>query len=333
MITVQAPSRLHFGLFSLSADEGWPDAREFGGVGLMVQQPGVRVTVRPASEWSAEGPLAERALVYTRRLLATLPHPMPMLAHQIVIEQSAPEHVGLGTGTQLALAVARALTTAFGLTGIDADPVDLAIRLERGSRSALGIHGFAQGGFLVEAGKGKRTCPGPAPLVARCEFPEPWRIVLVLPSWVKGLHGAEEREAFKKLRRHGTPLATVATLCRLVLLGMLPALAERDCEAFGNALYDFNRRVGEQFAPVQGGSYAHPMLAEVVAFIRGLMVPGVGQSSWGGALFAVVPHAGMADQLADKIRGRFGLTPGEVLVTSGCNTGAVVQGPIPPKTQ
>jgi predicted sugar kinase len=106
---------------------------------------------------------------------------------------------------------------------------------------------------------------------------------------------------------------------------MLPALSESDCRAFGEALYDFNRRVGELFAPVQGGPYAHPLLAELVAYVRSQGVPGVGQSSWGPTTFAIVPED-RANELAKSVRERFHLSDGEVIVTSACNTGAVVLG-------
>ncbi len=55
-LVIQAPSRLHFGLL------GWgPSApRQFGGVGLMIEKPGLELVAEPASEWSFDGPLAER---------------------------------------------------------------------------------------------------------------------------------------------------------------------------------------------------------------------------------------------------------------------------------
>ncbi len=55
-LQIRTPSRLHFGLF------GWgPEiARQFGGVGLMIEAPGVKVVVERAAEWSAQGPLASR---------------------------------------------------------------------------------------------------------------------------------------------------------------------------------------------------------------------------------------------------------------------------------
>ena len=104
------------------------------------------------------------------------------------------------------------------------------------------------------------------------------------------------------------------------------SLAEQDCQTFGEALYDFNRRVGELFAPVQGGIYSHPLVAEVVAFIRGRHVPGVGQSSWGPTVFAIVASEQEADELATAIRKRFDLSVAEVICTAACNNGAQVIG-------
>src|SRR5262245_60526419 len=118
MIIVQAPSRLHFGLFNLAPDERWPNsegeltlpARQFGGVGMMAEAPGVRIRVEPADSWSAEGSLGQRALNCAHALRGT----SSLRPHRIVVEPGSREHVGLGTGTQLALAVARALLPDVG---------------------------------------------------------------------------------------------------------------------------------------------------------------------------------------------------------------------------
>src|SRR5262249_55685291 len=198
MIRVTAASRLHFGLFALPAQgvSHWPDcegqpslpARHFGGVGLMIDQPGVRVALRPASGWSAEGPCAERALQFGRRFLATLPHDQGTLAFHVNIEQCAPEHVGLGVGTQLGLATARALALATAHANWDA--VELARRVGRGLRSSIGIHGFQHGGLIIEAGK--TYADAVAPLLIRRSFPADWRILLIVPRDRQGTHGADD---------------------------------------------------------------------------------------------------------------------------------------------
>ena len=82
----QASSRLHFGLFVLPSEAGepvtWPDnegqptiaARHFGGVGLMVKDPGLALSVEPAETWSASGPCAERALAFAKIMLRGVGH-------------------------------------------------------------------------------------------------------------------------------------------------------------------------------------------------------------------------------------------------------------------
>jgi predicted sugar kinase len=111
-------------------------------------------------------------------------------------------------------------------------------------------------------------------------------------------------------------------LCRLVLLGLLPALAEADLAAFGEALADFNLRVGEMFAPVQGGPYSNPRIGELVEFIRREGVPGAGQSSWGPAVFAIVA-AERANDLVRRVRNHFGFSTDQVIITTARNSPAL----------
>src|SRR5436305_319740 len=127
--------------------------------------------------------------------------------------------------------------------------VTLARLVGRCRRSARGVHGFALGGLLVEGGKrsadAKPSVDAVAPLVARMPFPVEWRVLLVIPRDLQGCHGPRETEAFQRLGEGAHDLRRTEALCRLVLLGMLPALAEHDLDTFGEALHDFNRHVGE----------------------------------------------------------------------------------------
>ena len=140
---------------------------------------------------------------------------------------------------------------------------------------------FDRGGFLVDGGKAAKTAL--APLIARHDFPDEWDILLAIPHQ-KGLHGRGEREAFLQASR-GAEGDDSAELCRLLLLSVLPALVERDLPVFARALHEFNRKVGEMFAPWQAGAYATPRAAALVDWLtqRGL---GAGQTSWGPAVFA-----------------------------------------------
>jgi beta-RFAP synthase len=324
-IRVRTPSRLHFGLLSLPGQDRWPNsegqrtltARRFGGVGLMIESPAVQLVAEPSPAWAAEGPLADRALEFARRFALSTPG-ADLPPHRLRIEHAPPQHIGLGVGTQLGLAVARALVQSTGLETMASG--ELALRVGRGNRSALGIHGFALGGFLVEAGKAEPEHL--SPLVARIAFPDDWRLIVVMPPGGQGLHGADEQEAFHRLQSLPMDLATTDSLCRLALLGMLPALAERDFASFSEALYDFNLRAGSAFAPVQGGCYAAPQTAELVAWIQRRGVRGVGQSSWGPTVFAVAPDEARGAHLVESLRHGVKLEPARVLMTRASNLGA-----------
>jgi beta-RFAP synthase len=324
---------LHFGLLSLAAEgERWPDregqtampARRFGGVGLMVRRPGIELSAERWDSWEAQGALAKRALDFARRVAEALVREKPEAVGpplRLSVRLSAPEHAGLGTGTQLGLAVTKIVTAAWG---IEATVEDLARWSGRGLRSALGVYGFDRGGLLVEAGKG--STQHLAPLAARLDFPEDWRVVLVVPArggpGAEGLHGPEESAAFALRKPQEADLARTNALCRLALLGLIPAAVEHDLEAFGEALYDFNRRSGEMFAAIQSGLYAGAAVADVVAYIRSQGIRGVGQSSWGPTVFAVVGDEDRAEDLAQRLGCRLDPDQAQVLISEACNSGA-----------
>jgi beta-RFAP synthase len=120
-------------------------------------------------------------------------------------------------------------------------------------------------------------------LLARVELPASWRVLLALPDSAPGLHGKPEAEAFRRLPPF--PAAMVDRLCSLVLLGILPAVAEDDLESFGAALEEIQALVGDAFAPAQGGRYAGPGVEAMIDLLRSGGMKGVGQSSWGPAVY------------------------------------------------
>ena len=295
MIRVVAPSRLHFGLFRVpTANTVRGSARVFGGVGLMVERPGVVVVVRPADSWQFEGPLASRAQAFAARLVLTMPeeHRRPF---QVLVERCPVEHTGLGVGTQLGLAVTKALAVALGSSHVLS--VALAARIGRGERSAIGVHGFDSGGLIVEGGKQ----PGRdvSPLVEHVALPEAWRVVLFTPNTANRWHGEQERAAFATASE-GAP----ESLLHLAETAIVPAAQKGDLDAFGEAVYEFNRRAGEPFAAAQGGIYASTEIAELINDVRKFGVKGAGQSSWGPTVFAVVGDSDTALSLLERFRGR-----------------------------
>jgi beta-RFAP synthase len=318
-LQVRTASRLHFGLL------GWGPGspRQFGGVGLMIQDPGIEIRVEPATAWSFEGPLSQRVGVLVRGLLDQQAGGSwcgPRLAPaRVTVISAPPEHVGLGVGTQLSLAVVRALLEFAGAG--DSTAETLGRLADRGRRSGIGIHGFVHGGLIVDGGR--RTDDVPPPLVARVPFPEDWSILLVQPPGPRGRHGTDEARAFAELPP--LPDRIIERLCRLVLLGIIPAAVQRDLDEFGEALAELQHQVGSAFAPWQGGLFASAMSASLISQMRDLGLSGAGQSSWGPTLYAFgsltpVEKAAVASRLLD----RSGLDPSALRWTRAANHGAIL---------
>ena len=283
MIRVEAPARLHLGMLAVG-DAG---TRRFGGLGVSIERPAVVVEAEPADELSVEG--ADRALAFAQRCRDALGLPG---AHLRVVE-AIPPHVGLGSGTKLALAVAQALAGGHG-RALDAPA--LAAAAGRAARSAVGTWTFALGGFVVEGGvRGE----GLAPLLARHPMPDDWRVVLVVPDAEPGLSGPTEAQAFERLVPSAERSAAIA---QLVLTSLLPALVEAELEEFGTALTRVQQLVGDEFASMQGGRF-HPQAGELVEALLEGGAAGAGQSSWGPAVYGVVGSEAAARDLARRVGG------------------------------
>jgi beta-ribofuranosylaminobenzene 5'-phosphate synthase len=292
-VSVEAPARLHFGLLDLRATAG----RRFGGIGAPAPAITTRVSVSLADAVDARGEDADRAAEYARRFLRY--HRLPGGA-TIHVERAIPPHSGLGSGTQLALSVARALAD---LHGVAAATPELARAVDRARRSAVGTWTFAGGGFVVEGGRRADT-HGVSPLLARVMFPSSWRCVVAIPEAEAGMSGDAEAAAFAELP---VPDARdVERIAYLVLLTMLPALAESDIAAFGAALSEIQEINGRWFSRAQGGTFAPGASAALVRAMRAWGAAGVGQSSWGPAVYAVVEGDDAARALAHRVEQSLG---------------------------
>ncbi|MBW3539889.1 MAG: beta-RFAP synthase [Planctomycetes bacterium] len=286
-VTITTGCRLHFGLLAPRPSEG----PRFGGLGAMLDAPGWQVRARRASAWAVEASPEVRPTV--DRLVEWLRREMPILLPpaDVAVVREVDRHAGLGSGTQLSLAVARALSTLAGQSQVSA--AELALFSGRGLRSAVGVHGFEVGGLIVDGGK--RPGEPLGTLQARCTLPDEWRFVLVAPPAGSGVSGDSEADAFSRLPP--TPEPLIESLSQLIQSTLLPAAASGDFRTFSAALYRYGELVGGYFAPLQGGQTAHPQAMPLIEALRARGIAGIGQSSWGPTVFALLPRQSEADEL------------------------------------
>ena len=308
-VSVDAAARLHLGFLDMNGGLG----RKFGGLGLAISGPRTRLTLAPGDANFVEGEECVRARVLLERAQAAL---APGTRHRLTLHEAIPAHSGLGSGTQLALAVASALRR---LEDLPADPAADAALLGRGARSGLGAGLFQTGGLVVDGGRGADTAT--PPVIARLPFPAEWRILLIADPAAIGLHGEREREAFAALPAFSE--ARAGELCRLVLMQALPALAERDLPAFGSAITRIQLIVGDYFAPAQGGRrFASEKVGVLVeALLRGGATGG-GQTSWGPTGFVFVDNEATARRLAERAWAMDAARGVEISIVEGLDHGA-----------
>jgi beta-RFAP synthase len=313
VVHVTAPSRLHFGLWSL----GGGDGRQFGGVGAMIERPELKLLLTEAGEFTAVGDSAERAIASARRWAEF--HRLALPPCRIEICKMIPEHAGLGSGTQLGLSVAAGLNAFCGLPS--QTPQELALSVGRGLRSAVGTYGFVFGGLIVEQGK----LPGEpiSPLDCRIDLPEAWRFVLVRPRGIAGLAGDDEMVAFGTLPP--VPQSVTDELISGVRDRLVPAAATVDFALFSESLYHYGRLSGQCFSAQQGGPFNGPQLTALVEQIRRLGHAGVGQTSWGPTVFVVMPSQEAAEQLVADLRSGDDALEFDLVISSPNNRGARIE--------
>ncbi len=310
-ITVTIPARLHLGFLDLNGGLG----RRFGSIGLAISELATSITIRRTKRTEVVGPESDRVHHYLQSMQRVLALEG---GHALNILQVVPAHAGLGSGTQLALAVAA------GLRRLNNLPLDVegdALRLGRGARSGIGIGLFSRGGLVVDGGRGNE--PRPAPIVSHLPFPDRWRVLVILDPKLRGMHGADEVTTFTTL----SPMqaADAAHICRLILMQALPGLAEHDLASFGTAIKELQARLGDYFAPVQGGSrFTSGDVAAVLNAIDDAGAFGIGQSSWGPTGFAFAPSAGEAARLAAIARQHPSAQGLDIRVCKGLNRGAEI---------
>ena len=294
-VFVEAPARLHFGVLDLRGSLG----RWFGGIGTAAPAPTLLVSAERAAVLEVQGEDSDRASVFASRFLT---HHGIRDGARVRVHRALPAHSGLGSGTQLALAVARALAE---LHDVSTDAPSLARAVRRGRRSAIGTWIFAAGGLVVEGGRrpDRDEC---GPLLARLPFPPAWRCVVAVPNAPPGISGGAEEEAFAQLP---APSAReVERVSHVVLMALLPALAEADLGTFGAALTEIQEITGRWFAPVQGGTFAAGASEHLVRRMAGWGASGVGQSSWGPAVYGIVDGVEAGRRLAERVREAMGAT-------------------------
>lgn len=267
----------------------------FGSIGVGLESPCMDLEALESPVLEAEGDDPERTQSFAEKFYQATGIPKEVRS-RLLLRSGLPPHAGLGSGTQLALTVGKALSI---LHNVPFTTREIASMMGRGRRSGAGIALFDDGGLVIDGGKKTDGNDELPPLLFRRMIPENWFFVLAIPGSGMGMSGEREVEAFRDLP--GPTPEVSGAICRETLMRLLPALEEEDLGAFGEAVTSIQRMVGDCFSPAQSGRFASPLSGRIIRSMKELGAAGVGQSSWGPAVYGIVEGIGVAKVLAAEI--------------------------------
>lgn len=287
-ITIKTPSRLHLGILDLNGNLG----RLYGSIGVALEKPNFVLEMEPAERLDVCRDSKDVIINLIKRF-SRFYKIKPKV--RVELKETIPEHIGLGSGTQLALAVATSLSKIYKL---GTTTWKLALVMSRGTLSGIGIAAFEGGGFVIDSGINVLD-PLPPKIVFHHSFPENWSFVVAIPDVKRGFSGIKEREAFKGIIP--APEKISAQICRIVQMKMLPSLIEKDIETFGQSLSEIDKKTGLHFKGVQNGIYREKISQRLIEFMLNSGSYGIGQSSWGPAVYGLVKKKESED-LENEVR-------------------------------
>jgi len=316
-VVIRTGCRLHFTLIDMNAELGRVD----GGVGVGLKTPGWTVEVAKAREWAVD----EKAARIVKLLQEKLPLKNPL---RVKVGGRVPGHVGLGSKTQLALAVATGVA-AFDKKASRLTVIELARLVERGGTSGIGVTTFVRGGLILDGGHRYRDKGGfmpsryskvqAPPVLARFEVPPSWYFVVAIPTG-RRIEGLDEAKAFKD--NTPVPRKEVGTLSRIILMNLLPAVVEDDIESFSKAI-DKVQSLG--FKRIESKLQV-PEARLVQNRMVDLGASGAGMSSFGPSCYCTVRGKSEAQKMvADITKYMKKLTGGTAFCSQAADKGASIR--------
>ncbi len=282
-IEVITTARLHLGFYNFLESN-----TAYGSIGVSIDRPVARVVVKPSKDLVVNN----FTDVKVEDVVELVTSKIGISNIEINIYSAIPRHVGLGSTTQLSLAIAYAINKLFNL-GYSIR--DLAALLGRGLVSGIGTAAFEKGGFIVDSGRflnNNKILHEPKKgddlprVVYWAKLPRNWYFITIVPMNIQGLSEREEKRILSLPEK--PPIEFQYELYKTLLLEMIPAISERNAKKFGKALTKIQLLTGKYFSRHQQGIFCCKETETIVNLLLKYGVYGVGQSSWGPVAYGII---------------------------------------------
>lgn len=269
-VAVKAGYRLHLGFYRyLDGDMA------YGSIGLALEDPYLELRMALNKDSSERLDIKTPTEESTEAVLRIARY-LGLVGGSLELSGFVRHHVGLGSITRIYLATA--LAASMALRRPDLDFEDMLTKLGRCRYSCVGYYTFIYGGLAVDTGVQLLRDGIPRPL-SLVRFPRSWYIVLAIPEG-RGLKESEE----DPYMRNPTLVAEQKDLYK-ALADVLTGVKLERIDAFVRGIETIQSIAGKYFSQAQGGVFSSPYGDVIYEAMRKAGLRGIGQSSWGPAIY------------------------------------------------
>ncbi|MHA1673551.1 MAG: beta-ribofuranosylaminobenzene 5'-phosphate synthase family protein [Promethearchaeota archaeon] len=287
---LRSPARIHMSLLDLNGSLGRID----GGLGFGLEDPHFEIEFsnNDSKPPSFQGDSDNHELFKSVYSLLQKRFHFPENHISIKILKTMPLHIGFGSKTQLLLSFAMGICKIFQKEVSLGELTDL---INRGGTSGIGYQVFEKGGFYVDLGHSfgpngdkitmtpsSNSKAPPALPFYHIDFPEQWKLFLIIPDVLPGASNKEEVDIFD----HYTPINqdSVEKISHRLLFQLIPSLLTRNLSTLADSVHFINNQGFKQVEI----SLQHPIIPYLINNIYESENLPVGMSSFGPLIYVIV---------------------------------------------
>ncbi|MFW9824893.1 MAG: beta-ribofuranosylaminobenzene 5'-phosphate synthase family protein, partial [Candidatus Thorarchaeota archaeon] len=316
-------------------DENGYTGRVDGGIGLMLDRPNVVFEAsNNAKEFKIEAHKYYRESIEVINEIASKVFKLFNISNKnfhFNLKRYFPSHVGLGSKTQLSLAIISAITKLKKFERLSVE--QLTQFVERGGTSGIGWRGFEMGGFILDGGHdfghGKEkenflpssasSNTNPAITLIRHDIPKNWRFVLVIPNVKKGAYGDEEVRVFQNYAP--IPQNEVNEVSHQIIMKIIPGIVKNDLKCFGDGLKRI-QSIGFKKIEI---NLQHQIVKDLLRFFEDYGLTAYGMSSFGPSVVGIVESDSEAEELLKTVQKNQKNGGGHIYICKPNNIGAKIE--------
>ena len=290
-IILDTPARIHLGFLDLNHLA----ERNFGSIGLTISKFKNIFEIKEHDKFEIESK-DKTIKKKIEKIFKKFSKIKKLKNCKIIVSQNIPQHVGLGSGTQISLSVGYLISE---FNNLNFSINEISQISERGLRSGIGIQSFKTGGFIVDSGKAKGSNSLPLTIFNK-KWPKQWKIILVFDQKISGIFGKNEVQEFNKMKKEVLNIGNIN--CKTVLMKILPSIIEKDFANFSSGIQIIQDNMSKIFYRNKKNKFASKEIELIFNFLKKKKIFGFGQTSWGPTGFIFCENINEQNRLEKKIK-------------------------------